>query len=205
MYLFAFIFLLLTIIGVYTQVFASQTARIFGDQAVIGQQLLVWHNAATRFARANPTYGMTAVGCRVTPGVTDYAGLIQTTACATTLGTADLPTGYTTSYKWESIIFRDATNNQRMIVTFVPPDATDAQAPRPPAGVANSELLKQLQNAAPGSLTVGSTSGACPNTTMIPASQPGGGVTLRYPVPQSSVVPIVCYVPIGAVAAYTVL
>ncbi|MBI1273832.1 MAG: hypothetical protein GC131_07090 [Alphaproteobacteria bacterium] len=205
MYLFVFVFLLLTIIGVFTQVFAVQTARFSANQAVAGQQMLAWHYAATRFARAHPTYGLTQTGCRITGGATLYSGLTLTTACSTTLAASDLPTGYVVSYQWESIVFTDPGTSQRMVVTFVPPDANDAQAPRAPAGLAINQILTQLRKAQPGSITSGSISGACPGSIMVPASQPGGSFVTQYPVPKSAAAPVTCYVPVGSVASYTVL
>jgi hypothetical protein len=117
MYLITFTLLIVGILGIYTQVFAIQTARLFASQTGIAQTMIAWHSAALSLADniVNPSTGsgggvIGAGGCSLSasylgpgycsPGltITNSSG----TAWATVTGGAPSYTINTSSYKTAS-------------------------------------------------------------------------------------------------------
>jgi len=85
MYLLTFTFLVIGVLGIYTQVAAVEAARLAQNQSSIGQAMLTWHKAAMSLAGniLNPATGATG-----TTGVPGPGDAIGTPGCSLTLSMA---------------------------------------------------------------------------------------------------------------------
>jgi hypothetical protein len=142
MYLFVFVFLLMGILGLYTEVFSLQSAHQFAQQAGIAQTMLLWHNAAVAYAKTNKgsLAGLT-VPCYVSSG----APVCSLTPVFSV--SANLPNGYNAAYTFPSVVFSSAA--QYYLLTYVaPPSAAKLDGPvtTPPIGFTVGEILRQIQN-----------------------------------------------------------
>lgn len=208
MYLFTFIFLLITILGLFTHVYALQSARIMGKQTVAAQQMMAWHYGAVTAAKDAANIAFLPAhpeGCRLSPATTKYTGYpgftVLGTACPTKIQDIHLPYNYSIgTLPWETITFKSGSS--QYVVTFVPPLA-DGSAPLQPVGVTGSDLLRQLLRVDSQTPSIGTVTGTdCASRLMTPTTQPSSAVTLSYPVPK--LLPT-CYIPVGSVAIYTQL
>ncbi len=145
MYLFAFIFLLLSIIGLYTEVHLLQVARIFANQKSIAEIMITWHSSGKTLA-----HGFAIAGpCLLTPSPRVVYGI---NPCPSPLSHSTvpdpLPAGYNdTAYAWNSVYY--TSGGARYVLTYVPPPpGGNASAPVlvPPVGYTLSELDRQLRN-----------------------------------------------------------
>lgn len=70
MYTLVFVTLVISLIGLYTQALALQTARMFAGQTTVADNMVVWHQTAVAVARyaVNPggTNNPSAAGCSLT-------------------------------------------------------------------------------------------------------------------------------------------
>ena len=68
MYLLTFTFLVIGMLGIYTQVAAIEAARLYQSQSGIGQAMLTWHKAAMSLAGnvVNPAPPPPSTGCGLT-------------------------------------------------------------------------------------------------------------------------------------------
>ncbi len=205
MYLLVFSFLIIAMLGVYTQVFALQTARMLSGESGIAQMMMVWHQAAVSLATGCNVASATdcdvitklsAVNCSLTSsGATACkrqplaSGGPANKRVYVTGGTYTgqsgatypyLPAGYNTvTYKWNSLTFQSAAGSPYYVVTWAPPPANPAdQITVPPVGISESDLYRQLQNAGVSLISYGTVKGN-QLITAVPAS--GGSVT--YPLP----------------------
>ncbi len=150
MYLFVFIFLLLSIIGLYTQLYTLQIAKMLANQTAIAQTMKTWHGAATKFARDNVKSGAivpATVGCMVTSGVT--TPLTGIGSCASMLNYSDtnyLPGGYQPEFRWYSVLYKTTGGTNYLITVAVPPGgaATDPVV-QPKIGFSTSEIWQQIR------------------------------------------------------------
>src|ERR1700733_12029351 len=69
MFLLTFALLIISMLGIYTQVSAVEASRLLASQSTIGQEMVMWHGAAASIAAnvVNPTEPPLAalVGCRL--------------------------------------------------------------------------------------------------------------------------------------------
>jgi len=158
MYLLVFVFLMMSIIGLYTELYALQISHMFAKQKGVAEVMQKWHGGAYLFARTtaavrnDPAAG-TIDGCLLTD-TTGIPALSAPGSCAATLANNNvnfLPAGYQNRYKWYSIVYAPggAFGSQRYIITYAPPstagDFTSLIA-HPSMGFSPSELLRQIRN-----------------------------------------------------------
>ncbi len=128
MYLFVYVFLLLSVMGLYTQLFVLSTTRMAENQKGVAEIMLVWHGAAYKKAKSNAN-----TDCYLT---SDFGG----TACASSLAASDLPTDYqfaNTSFKFRSYVY--TISSSRYVVTYVPPTSNTL-------GYSAQQILAQMRN-----------------------------------------------------------
>jgi hypothetical protein len=95
MYLLVFVTLMISIIGLFTQVFALQTARLAAHQSGIGSAMLQWHAAAVSMAVSIIKTGPLAIP-------PSYPGTVAATGCSLTY---KLPDGISSFPRCPSPIF----------------------------------------------------------------------------------------------------
>ncbi len=149
MYLFVFIFLLLSILGLYTQIYTLQVAKMLAKQTAIAQTMLKWHGGAVKFAKdINVT--VSTQGCMLSSGgqITGIPACSQGQLAATNHDY--LHSGYSGSYVWNSVAYVPAgAAGQRYVLTVaVPPSqsALTAQIEKPPIGYSVTEIWQQIRN-----------------------------------------------------------
>lgn len=216
MYLFVFLFILLTVLGVFTQVFAMQTARLFADQKAGAEVMLTWHKVAHRLARDNAALGFGVVppdGCRIVrlgapawpnlPNACAMGGANRwslrvpthgSCAAAVNQPTCILPPGFTLNF--ESLVFQEP-GGARALITFVRPPATLTD-PTPPLGFTLDAIFQQLKRTDTNWMQLGTVvmTGAGPR--VLPLMPPAG--IPNYPVPLSGGVSVI---PVNSVVIYT--
>ncbi len=178
MYLFVFIFILVSVLGLYTQIYTLQAARVFANQRAIGQIMQTWAGSAFALARANPALGA-APGpprCSLTPGLTPPA------ACAMQMAIGNLPNGYDmATYSWNTIIFRDPPATQRFVITYVSPPVSMADPiAQPRIGYTVGQIYQQLRNTDLAKISYGPVVGG--------AVQTRGGLNYTLPAAVSALV-----------------
>lgn len=180
MYLFVFIFILVSVLGLYTQVYMLQAARVFANQKAIGEIMQTWAGGAYTLAGTKPAIGTTPGGCSLTPALAVPA------ACASQMAVGDLPNGYNfVNYSWNTIVFQPV-GGPRYVITYVSPPASIADpitAPR--IGYTVGQIYQQLRNTTLPKISYGPVVGGVVVTREID----GGGAPVTYPVPQAGVVP----------------
>lgn len=149
MYLFVFIFLLISVLGLYTQVYTLQARKMFENQTGIAEIMMTWHKSAyLSLQNFAPTY--TTSGCSLNPDLSP-----PPTACATVMKdpsvdtSSTLPKGYNwADYKWKSIAY--LSGSTKYVITYVtPPSSGVATDPidYPSVGFSISDIYQQLTNA----------------------------------------------------------
>jgi len=156
MFLFTFVFLVIGMLSIYTQVFAVQTARLFASQTTVAQAMINWHSGALSLAQgvinpqtANGGGQLTQAGCSLTfsltaipyckisanPGFSGgpnvYVNVGGSYADASNHPYPHLPGNYNTNvYQWNSIAFISPTDAY-YVITYVPPAHIVATNPAP--------------------------------------------------------------------------
>jgi len=151
-YLFTFGFMLICVLGIYTQVYAVQAARMFASQTTIADDMLTWHSAAVEAVEQGVAASTSAMkspgttGCGLTAANGQY-----TTALCSTAYTANhyMPTGYNPNYNWNSYVYQASTGGQSYVVTWAPPPSSGNLSDpiqNPPIGINLSDLYTQIRN-----------------------------------------------------------
>lgn len=154
MYLVAYLFLMISLIGIYTQVYAVQAGRMLSNQKVLGETMLGWHNAAVGLARnvqGGVSYPPTNVPCRLSSAVSGFSDCTSALGTLVMTDSADtLPEGYNfDAYQWYSLAY--TASGQNYVVTYVESPVTGNIVEYPSIGVSTGEMLKQLKKTkAPG-------------------------------------------------------
>ncbi|MDD3288495.1 MAG: hypothetical protein PHX43_05765 [Alphaproteobacteria bacterium] len=152
MYLIAFVVLMISLLGVFVQIYAVQTAQMFANQRVIGQLMIDWHSAAVGQARNSgifPTNPPCRLNSNATAGMP--ATFSGTAIClpmgAVLAGSTRLPPGYSfINYQWFSMAYIPTGSTQVHVVTFVPPTTqANIPVPHPNIGITTAELLQQVR------------------------------------------------------------
>ncbi len=217
MYLLVFVFLVISLLGVYAQVFAVQSAQMFSSQTAAAQLMMDWHDGAVGLASANVAAyaGQILVtpqnDCSMTLSLTTPA-----TACAPQMTTGNtaadttasyLPPGYLAGpsvgnpgYQWNSIFFQiPALNHQFYTVTYaaVPANLTSPIL-SPAVGVSGGDLLKQLGLLGISAFSYGAVSSTCVKTgvpqcliTVGANTTSGGGFEFPLPPGTSPAAPVI--------------
>jgi hypothetical protein len=193
MYLLVFVFLMISIIGLYTELYALQVSKMMAREKALGQAMLVWHGGVTAFARTHKgtdpnelgSDSVTAQGCLLTSNPA-AALAYQLNSCGSLMEYNDsaLPTGYNADYKWYSIAYVPLGGTQQYVMTFAPPsEAGNLTSPMtlPAIGYSPAEILMQLKN-----------SGA-PRTAYGMARDYGMGL-VKFDTPDSPAVPMPSYI-----------
>ncbi|MFA6280850.1 MAG: hypothetical protein WC612_08740 [Bdellovibrionales bacterium] len=133
MYLFVYVFLLMSVMGLYTQLFVLSTSRMAENQKGVAEIMLVWHGAAYKKAKSATTSPLT--DCYLYNGGWGAA-------CGNVIDSTVLPSGYqlaNPSFLFRSYVY--TSGSTRYVVTYVPP---------PPAtntlGYSAQQILAQMRN-----------------------------------------------------------
>ena len=157
MYLFTFVMLMLSLLGIYTQVVAIQSAKIFANQTALAQIMATWHTAAVGLAKGDSVIGASSTACSIS--VVNTGGMA---ACKNASGkpvflpstfngtapTSPLSPGYnSTQYQWYSAVYQTAAyGGKRLVVTFVLPGAASSSLiTQPSIGISIGELLLEFK------------------------------------------------------------
>lgn len=200
MYLFTFVFIVMSIIGLYTQVYVMRAARAYANIRVAAENMRAWHGAAYRVAVANPSMGFAA--CCVSPlslcGALPACSSVVLDPATNPLSTLSKGYNYAT-YKWSSVLYPLGT--VRVLVTYAaPPTANGVSLPsspvtQPNVGYTSSEILQQLQKTDMPPATYGQvTSG-----TLVTLGQYRDKNNTLHPI-TFSLLPITPSIPNGSVA-----
>lgn len=152
MYLAAYVFLMISLLGLYTQIYSIQAMNFLSNQKVLGQTLLAWHNAAVTLSKNNAA----AVATK-NAAAPNYCHLDSITGnspiCGATIkmedptapaNTSTLPPGYNfTAYQWNTIAYKNGSKNY--VITYVPPPASGNLVDQPDIGISVGELMRQLK------------------------------------------------------------
>lgn len=144
--------LIVSLLGMYTEIFAMQGARMLAKQKGLAEVMHEWHGAAFRYASDGLSQAGFLAGaeCLLTPApVNDSTGLPS--ACGTlTPDITDnryLPAGYATDYKWYSILY---TQGQNYVITFVRPPTNSGSLTDPIAqpdnGFSVNDVWRHMRN-----------------------------------------------------------
>jgi hypothetical protein len=155
MYLLVFAFLIIGLLGVYTQVFAIAVARMAANQTALAESMITWHEAAASLAGnvmnpASQPSPFQTKGCSLSPsfqiaGASGHfycqvgAGITSTTTDVTVTGNGTYSNVTTTfpqlapaynsaTYEWKSVAFQ---SNGYYVITFADPAIISASNPPP--------------------------------------------------------------------------
>jgi hypothetical protein len=192
--MYTFLFLLIVAIATFQQVYVLQAERFARQQTSLGKQMIAWHELAVVAAR--PIGTPVTNFCRLTPGAFLYADSAVTAAtagnCAATLG---LPAGAAADYRFESVLYTVGGSNY--VVTYVPPNAANAAAPRPPLGYQVGDYVSQLRRAAPPNAV---------NVGMIERDPVVPGQCRLFKPADNFAYPVTnCFIPAGSAAVFTII
>jgi len=185
MYIFVFVFMLMGVLGLYTQVYTLQAAKMFSRQTAIAQTMLLYHNTSYAFARANNTgvATLSSTYCYQTYGVSVSKcawGTLQIGA-----GQTNLPVGFNAAtYAFPSVVYE--MGGVRYLLTYVSPPTANAvndMPNTPPIGFSVAHLFQQMKNTGVSPLLYGRISANVFTTNMI-AQNPSSAATysITYPV-----------------------
>lgn len=203
MVLIVFVTVMLSILGLFIQVFSLQTAKLYQSQNVLGQMMVTWHSAAVSFVRNNPpawaTYGLN--GCSVTATITSlftaYPGGTAPILCSSGTLAADgtylLKSYAIGTYNFYSVAYANTADNHNYVVTFVYstigkyitlPDAGSTTS----IGFTLQDLNAQLNRIAGNNLLYGlTTTRGGAQYIAIPNTNGGGGYMIPNWIPSNAV------------------
>jgi hypothetical protein len=151
MYLFVFVFLMLSLVGIYTQIYITRVGVLDSKQRAAADLMQAWHDGAYEAGRDTDSTAITATGCSLTNGyLTSGSGAkpCLKTGVPRYVGNGtfpDLPSGYQLTYTWRSVAYKDSTTSKNYVITIVPPPGTsDGLITDPPIGMPLGELYNQL-------------------------------------------------------------
>jgi hypothetical protein len=208
MYLLTFALLVISVLGIYTQVYALETARLFASETTIGQTFVNWHEAAASVAEGviEPLTVGGIGGCRLLATKAYWAN--APTQCTTgthlTLN-ASTPTdiatgsyafggntyplgapGYSYSpYQWNSIAFE--WSGSYLVATFVSaaPGADISTATGTTLNLTEGDLYRQLQNMGIPVYDYGYVTNPAGGPATLNAGPSGTNPSTQYTVPTS--------------------
>lgn len=149
MYLFVFIFVILSVMGLYTELFSLQMANLVSKQKIAAETMMFWHGAVSSFAldkRASITLPLPATGCAIAIGAS-VCGL-PTFNRGPIAGKIYLPADYNISndaeLRFTTRLYR-AANGDFLVLTFVNPSILNP--PIAKMGYTVEQIKKQMANA----------------------------------------------------------
>lgn len=194
MFLIVFVTLMISIIGLYAQIFSVQANKLYNSQVGLMQTMVTWHGAATNLARANAA-SIPAAGCSLTAG----AGLVSACTFGTLSGAnlSLLPPNYNIgSFSFYSIAFQ--SGSIPYVITFVH-DTNSAGNTDPTknlllptrlgteVGYSLNNLMRQFDRAAPTYLTYGTVTAS---GTLTVLTKTTGIANFPYSIPAAPVIPV---------------
>lgn len=152
MYLFVFIFLMLSTMGLFTEFFLLQSARLWSNQKAAAEIMISWHSGATFLAKELSS-SLGALPCRVSPSLLPEGSAL----CSRSLQNPNnpvalpytrhyLPVGYRytqTQMQLPSILY--TASGVKYLVTYVPKETAIGETSW--FGFTAAELLQQMRNA----------------------------------------------------------
>ncbi|HAX91610.1 MAG TPA: hypothetical protein DCY07_05290 [Rhodospirillaceae bacterium] len=208
MFLFVYIFLLMSVLGLFTNVYMLRTARMAENQTAIAESMMVWHGAAYKMAMEKGAAILPggAVSCYITPTTVLHPLPMApetTVPCAFRLTSVPLSTYFPKNYsvddeyKFLSKVY--TAGGIRYLVTYIRSD-------QPRLGYTSTQLSMQMRNAkfplasyGTVSATSGCTGVAAPS---LMTKHKDGANQVCYPVRDS--VPLQ-QIPNGAVGIVSIL
>jgi len=152
MYLFVFIFLMLSTMGLFTEFFLMQSARLWANQKAAAEIMMTWHSGATSLAK-ELSADLGALPCRVSPNALPSGSVLcqrylQNPSSAIVLPYTRhyLPVGYRytlAQMQLPSIVYE--SGGARYLATYVPKETVVGDSAW--SGFTASELLQQMRNA----------------------------------------------------------
>lgn len=168
MYLFVFIFVMMSVLGLYTELFSLRIAHIMANQKAIAEAMMVWHGAAYYLAKDNITaWVIPPAGCSVTAGsALANCGATLSLAADGIKNRVYLPIGYAygePDLRFETRVYSVGT--ARYIVTFVLSGSTHL-------GFTHTQIYQQMVTArlpevSYGHVSVGTCQGGTPGTWLM--------------------------------------
>ncbi|MDD3181587.1 MAG: hypothetical protein PHD48_02120 [Alphaproteobacteria bacterium] len=142
MYLFVFIFAILSVLGLYTELFSLRMANLAAQQKVAAETMMFWHGGVYTFAREYKASLTTvpATGCTITLGVS-VCGL-PLFAKGDISGKTFLPSDYNPTGDVE-LMFRSRlyqANNDYYVLTYLNPGEVKL-------GYTVDQFYRQMKNA----------------------------------------------------------
>lgn len=194
MYLLVFVFLVISMMGLYAEAIGIQAAHFFASQTGIAQTMLTWHSAAYRTFTANWTSLAGSVPCQLAHGhAVGSACPTQIQTTTTPAASYFLPLGYNMAYSWSSYVY--ASGGRRFILTYMsPPSGGSTATPVVAADAVNAatgfsvgEVYAQIENMKIPLVSYGVVQGGLFVTRASIADQMQGGkfVPVTFPLPSS--------------------
>lgn len=207
MYLYVFIFLMLSTLGLFTEVYLLQASRLWSEQKAVGELMFVWHSAAYTLAKELSANLGATFPCRVSPTALPATVPICQRYLQDPSGNPVapytrhyLPLGYkysTSQYRFPSLVYK--VDNVAYLVTYVPKEANGGTSW---LGYTANEILRQLQKTEVPPVSYGRLlSGNCNGVSgqWFATNVYYDSTQVCYPAPQTTTVPPVGYLPAGSV------
>lgn len=173
MYLFVFVFLVMSVVGLYTQVYALQASKMYEKQTGAAQIMLTWHEGMKKHVKnqydeltaTSYTRVQNGTGCYLT-SVVDWpninSGLPANQQCSSYVASDDdleqLMPGYNIGlYRFRTIVYKPANvscspscayDNKVILITYIKANQTVA-------GFGVNEISLQLRKIGVDSLYIG--------------------------------------------------
>ncbi|MGE4350683.1 MAG: hypothetical protein AB7E52_00670 [Bdellovibrionales bacterium] len=185
MYLFVFTFLILSILGLYTELFSLRMAMVSSNQTIAAEAMMFWHGAVYTYVRDNKTSITTVPATGSTISLNSSVCGLPAFTKGEISGKTYLPTDYNTTndveLNFSTILYQ--TNGDYFVITYLNPTAIKL-------GYTADQLYKQMQNADLPQVSYGRVQ---QNTTCIGGTNGNwlvtqeyvNGTQICYPVPST--------------------
>lgn len=204
MYLFVFVFLVLSVMGLYTELLVVRIARSAANQTIAAETMQLWHTAQYEYMKATDAFTSFSTGCSLTymygtncfkTPCTYYLPAYTSSPTTCNASRNYLPQGYlfvNAALRFNTIYYRSTSPISHYIITFVQP--TEVRL-----GFRADQIYKQLKNSGIPKISYGvvDTTACMGGTTgrWLVTQEYIGGNQVCYPVPS--------IVPDGSVAIVT--
>jgi hypothetical protein len=190
-YLYVFVFLLMGILGLYTQVFSLQTARMFAHQTAIAQTMLFYHNTSYMLARNNYAAVASFTGfCYQTYNVSSNKCTWGTLSVGN--NQYNLPASYNADgFAFPSVVYEKG--GMRYLLTYAAPPSVNAADPSstagspittPRIGLSTVQLFRQMRNTGVSPMVYGTVNGSTfySGALLVSTSTATTPYTMTYPL-----------------------
>jgi len=198
MYLFVFIFVVLSVLGLYTQLFTMRMAEVMSHQTGVAQTMMMWHGAADYLTRDHVAFVPPVAGCSVSVATMDpySCGFRLTLGNLPPRNVPYLPGDYNlnTETTFSSVVYTSGTINY--LLTYITAGETKL-------GFTAAQIHKQMMNARFHELYYGVVAaGGCSGPgTWLKTTAYSNALEVCYPIP-AAVVP---HVPVGSIGILSIL